>query len=194
MAHEEHLRRKPDRALVAGVCVGLADYLGIEPLIARAVMLGVAAASGIGIVLYALAWALIPSAQHEPWSWRRAVMRWREAAAIALFTIAALFALRRLGLWLGDFVVWPSVLGMCGLALIVRQIATPDWPDPAEAVEAAAHAVPQPRLPWRRWPAGVFGAVLFMGAAVVVVHDAGVLPLSGRALAGTSLLLIAMVL
>lgn len=184
MPNEEHLRRKSDRGLVAGVCVGLADYLGVDPLLARALMLGAAAASGIGVALYLLAWALIPAVDRQPWSWRRALSRWREAAAIAVLTLAALVAVRRLGLWLGDFIVWPVVLGACGIALLARQVTAPEW------LDLAPPGPDSPRLPWRRWPAGVLGAALVMGAAVVVVHGAGVLPLSKRALAGTSVLLI----
>jgi signal transduction histidine kinase len=203
MPHEDHLRRKPDRGLVGGVCVGLADYLGIEPLVARAAMLGVAAASGIGIVLYPLAWALIPASERRPWSWRRELTRWREAAAIAVFTVAALFALRRLGLWLGDIVVWPLIMGSCGLALIVRQVTGPEadesvsLPATSRPLQGASQDAPRRRsrgMPWRRWPAGVFGTVLVMAAAVIFLRDAGVLPLSGHALAGTSVLLVALAL
>jgi signal transduction histidine kinase len=188
MPHEEHLRRKSDRALVAGVCVGLADYLDVDSLIVRAVMLGVAAASGIGIALYLLAWALIPADHHQPWSWRRNLARWREAAAIAVLTLAVLFAVRRLGLWLGDQVVWPIVIAMCGIALLVRQVTAPDWLEPAQAADG------ERRLPWRRWPAGVLGAGLVMGAALVVAHDAGALPKSGHKLLGGSVLFIALML
>jgi signal transduction histidine kinase len=202
MAREEHLRRKPDRGLVGGVCVGLADYLGIEPLLARALMLGVAAASGIGIVLYPLAWALIPASGRRPWSWRGELARGREAAAIAVLTVAALFALRRVGLWLGDSVVWPLVLASSGLALILRQVTGSDWLDSSAPgrLPARAHSTPAapqaghepPRLPWRRWPAGVLGIVLVLGSALLVLRYRGILPLSGRALAEASVLLLAL--
>jgi signal transduction histidine kinase len=199
MPHEEHLRRKPDRGLVGGVCVGLADYLGIEPLWARAAMLGVAAASGVGIVLYPLAWALIPASSRRPWSWRTELARWREAAAIAVFTVAALFALRRVGLWLGDSVVWPLVLGSCGLALILRQVAGPEWElTPDASAPSGAPGAPGPArrrlLPWRRWPAGVLGTVLVISAAVIVLRDTRVLPLTGHVLAALSVLLVALAL
>ena len=202
MAREEHLRRKPDRGLVGGVCVGLADYLGIEPLLARALMLGVAAASGIGIVLYPLAWALIPASGRRPWSWRGELARGREALAIAVLTVAALFAFRRVGLWLGDAVVWPLVLASSGLALILRQVMGSDWRDPSAPAQLPerAHSAPTapqpgpepPRLPWRRWPAGVLGIVLVLGSALLVLRYRGILPLSGRALAEASVLLFAL--
>ena len=202
MAREEHLRRKPDRGLVGGVCVGLADYLGIEPLLARALMLGVAAASGIGIVLYPLAWALIPASGRRPWSWRGELARGREALAIAVLTVAALFAFRRVGLWLGDAVVWPLLLASSGLALILRQVMGSDWLDPSAPAQLPerAHSAPTasqpgpepPRLPWRRWPAGVLGIVLVLGSALLVLRYRGILPLSGRSLAEASVLLFAL--
>ncbi len=204
MPDEHHLRRKPDRGLVGGVCVGLADYLGIEPIIARAAMLGVAAASGVGIVLYPLAWALIPAERSQPWSWRRAFARGREALAIAVLTVAALFALRRLGLWFGDIVVWPLVLGSCGLALMIRQITAPDWDlpraapradRPAPPGEAPPSAAPRdPRLPWRRFPAGVLGAVLLMGALLVGLRNSGLVTVHGHAFSGSLTIMFVLVL
>jgi phage shock protein PspC (stress-responsive transcriptional regulator) len=56
------LRRYPDRGLLGGVGAGIAENLRVEVLIVRLVMAVIMTAGGVGIVLYALAWALIPVA------------------------------------------------------------------------------------------------------------------------------------
>ena len=119
-----------------------------------------------------------------------------------MLTVAALFALRRLGLWLGDPVVWPLLLASSGLALILRQVMSPDWHDAPPSPRAAgrgdgdpgalASGATVPRLPWRRWPAGVLGSILVVGAALLVLRYQGILPLSGRALGEASILLFAL--
>lgn len=62
MAGRRLTRRRHDR-MVAGVCGGIADHLGIDATIVRlllvaAVVLGV----GLGIVLYVAGWILMPEA------------------------------------------------------------------------------------------------------------------------------------
>ena len=56
------LRRDLDDRVVGGVCAGLGRRLGIDPVILRVAFVALAAAGGSGIVLYALAWLLIPAA------------------------------------------------------------------------------------------------------------------------------------
>ena len=53
------ITRSDDR-WVGGVCAGVADRLGIDPLIVRGAMVVTALLSGVGAVAYALAWALLP--------------------------------------------------------------------------------------------------------------------------------------
>src|SRR5581483_2563429 len=118
------LRRRPDRALIGGVCAGVAQYLQIEPLVVRLVFIVIVAASGIGIVIYPLAWAVIPRDETIPAeparSWGERVANWREAAAIILAVGLAVAVLRWAGVWLGDTIVLPLILASCGVALLVR--------------------------------------------------------------------------
>ena len=55
------LRSRDDRKL-AGVCGGLADYLGVDPVLVRIAAV-VLAAMGPGLVAYAAAWILMPQAE-----------------------------------------------------------------------------------------------------------------------------------
>ncbi len=45
---------------IAGVCGGVAQYLGIDPTIVRLVWLLLAFAGGFGILAYLVAWIIVP--------------------------------------------------------------------------------------------------------------------------------------
>jgi phage shock protein PspC (stress-responsive transcriptional regulator) len=54
------LRRSNDDRMIAGVCGGLGRYTGVDPIIFRIVLATLAVFGGVGLVLYALAWLLVP--------------------------------------------------------------------------------------------------------------------------------------
>lgn len=56
---ERLLRRSTDR-VIGGVCSGLGRYLGVDPVLLRIAFVLLALAGGGGIVLYIVAWILIP--------------------------------------------------------------------------------------------------------------------------------------
>jgi phage shock protein PspC (stress-responsive transcriptional regulator) len=58
-------RRRTDDKWLAGVCSGIADRLGVDPLVIRAVLLVLILFGGIGITLYLIAWALVPNDKEE---------------------------------------------------------------------------------------------------------------------------------
>ena len=57
----KRLYRSKDRIL-AGVCGGIAEYLGIDPTIVRLAWLLATFAGGIGLLAYVIAWIVIPEA------------------------------------------------------------------------------------------------------------------------------------
>ncbi len=54
------LRRSRDDRVLGGVCVGVARYLGIDPVLVRVIVVALAIFGGGGILLYLAAWFLIP--------------------------------------------------------------------------------------------------------------------------------------
>lgn len=52
-------RSKKDK-IIAGVCGGIGNYLGIDPVIVRLVWVLLALCGGAGILAYILAWIIIP--------------------------------------------------------------------------------------------------------------------------------------
>jgi signal transduction histidine kinase len=182
-------------ALVGGVCAWLADYLELEPLVVRVVLVVVAVASGgFGVVMYPVAWALIPSADSPAgrpgsWPWRARFAGWREALGIALLVVGAILTLHHAGLWLGSQVVLPLVAASCGLALILRQAGGGVWV-PGDALRPgrgrAGHA-----HRWRYWPR-VAGASLIVLAAFLVIQQAGIWGASRKALGGIVVIVVAL--
>ncbi len=58
--HERRLTRSRSNQIIAGVCAGLADYLGVDRVLVRIVFVVLAFGAGAGIALYVLAWIVIP--------------------------------------------------------------------------------------------------------------------------------------
>jgi len=58
--NEKRLVRVEDGRMIAGVCVGLGRYLGVDPTIVRIifVLLGLFAAGGV--LLYLILWLIMP--------------------------------------------------------------------------------------------------------------------------------------
>jgi len=54
------LRRRATDRVIGGVAAGIADYLNIDPVLVRAVFVGLVVFGGAGILLYLVAWLLIP--------------------------------------------------------------------------------------------------------------------------------------
>ena len=56
----KRLYRIQDGRLVAGVCVGLAAYFGVDPTLVRLAFALLTVFGGLGILLYLGAWVVIP--------------------------------------------------------------------------------------------------------------------------------------
>src|SRR5438067_3064232 len=118
------VRRDPEGRIVAGVCSGLARHFGINPLPLRIAFVVAAAVGGLGFVVYGAAWLLIPAGPGDS-TGRLRIRGDRAAVEVALggalLLASLLLAMRALGLWISDAVVWPLVLVAGGAALLWRQ-------------------------------------------------------------------------
>jgi len=56
----KRLYRRREGRVVAGVCAGLAAYFGIDPTLVRLAFAVVTVFGGIGILVYLVAWIVIP--------------------------------------------------------------------------------------------------------------------------------------
>ena len=59
------LRRRVSDRVIGGVAGGLGDYFEIDPLLLRIAFVGLMIFGGAGLVLYVIAWLLIPGDGHD---------------------------------------------------------------------------------------------------------------------------------
>jgi signal transduction histidine kinase/phage shock protein PspC (stress-responsive transcriptional regulator) len=189
---QQRLRRDSDRALLGGVCAGIANRLGIDPIIVRIAFIAASVAGGWGVVLYLLAWAFVPAAEgsSRPPVARLMVGRrgWQIAIGMGLLVLALMLLARDSGLWFSDAFVWPVVVAAGGAALIWRQSqgnATTRPPRPStwqSDPEAAQPATEPPLLTSVRMAAAEARRVIEPSE-----------PTSGRATIGVALIVAAAV-
>jgi phage shock protein PspC (stress-responsive transcriptional regulator) len=65
MGGGKRLERKVEGRLLAGVCAGLADYLGIDATLIRVIFAVLTVFGGFGALAYVMAWVLMPE-EGEP--------------------------------------------------------------------------------------------------------------------------------
>jgi len=173
----QYLRRDVDDGLVAGVCAGVARRLGIDPIIPRVVVAAATLAGGMGLIVYLLAWALVPEQGGRSPAWTRLAGRretWLMLSGSTLLLLSVLLLLREWGLWFSDGVVWPVLLAGGGAALIWRQSAAsapPAEPLVPQPVRVRPDRPPDPqralRLPTPEIGPAAAGAALVIAAALV---------------------------
>ncbi len=184
--------------MVAGVAAGLADMFGLDPNVVRCGFVVLAIASGLGVLVYGAAWALMPNAAEGPGRRARAGGDMVATAAFATVVLGGLLLVREIGLWPGDVVVWPLAAALVGLALLAMNTTTtnttaelPDWQVlrrlPPDAADAVAVLVGTRRGALARIAAGVACVVIGLAAFVLSVD-------SWRALRGTLVAAVAVII
>ena len=167
-------RRDPERAILGGVCVGLARALGVDALVVRIAFVVLASAGGLGLLAYALAWALMPAGPGGPTPAGHVARRGSLEVAVGagLLLLSALLALRAGGLWISDALVWPLLLVATGAALIWHRqpgraagSAPPPQASPVEEVRRRAAVVSRTSL----------GIALVIAAGLVFLQATGAL-------------------
>ena len=110
-------RRSATDRVLTGVAGGIGERLEIDPVVVRLGFVILTFAGGVGLLLYVAA-ALVsrkPDPDNPPPPPKTST---RQTVAIALVLTGVLLALRGIGLWLGDGVVWPAALVVLGSAVI----------------------------------------------------------------------------
>ena len=174
------LRRDREHGVLAGVCAGIGSRFRIDPVIVRICFVAAALSGGLGVLAYALAWAVLPVEGSDQSVGERVRDRragWETALGAALLVLSALLVFRELGIWWSDAIVWPVVLASAGAAVI--------WRQSAGSPRAAAEPVPEPTrargVPMPRIGAGALGRAA-LGAALVI--GAGILFLQANDVLG----------
>jgi phage shock protein PspC (stress-responsive transcriptional regulator) len=121
--------------MIAGVCGGVAEYLGVDPTLVRIGAVLLSLAGGLGIVAYGAAWLLVPADEGDE--------RERPTSVQAILIVVAAFIL------LGWFDIWddgptvPFVLLAVG-AVLVWGGRQGDGPRALRPMPPAAPAPPMP--------------------------------------------------
>jgi phage shock protein C len=122
------LYRSARNRLLAGVCGGLGEYFGTDPLLFRISFIFLALAGGLGLVLYLVCWLIIPLARTsegddcgpEASGGRTGGDPSGLALGVALALLGVWLLLHNLGLinfkW---SLAWPLILIALGLRLII---------------------------------------------------------------------------
>jgi phage shock protein PspC (stress-responsive transcriptional regulator) len=194
-------RRDDDRRVIAGVCAGVARWLGVDPLILRIAVVIATVASGVGLPIYIAGWLLLPPADGSPAIAARLRARpgaWQIGAGVGCLTLGGLLTIRELGLWWSDAIVWPFVLAAAGAAMLWRQTAArragPEpTRSPRDGVQTVEHeptvaAIEEPAIADERPPLGSaipqrlrsiyqggFGIALVVGAGLLFLQANGAL-------------------
>ena len=115
--------------MIGGVAAGVADHVGVDPLVVRLAFVVLTLASGAGLIFYMLAWLVLPARDATQSIAQRAMLDRRttgQAISVGLIVLGVLLGLRAAGVWFDDSVVWPVSLGAAGLAVIWRQSGEDD--------------------------------------------------------------------
>ena len=185
------VRRRTDDKWIGGVCSGLADRLGVDPVIVRAAFVLLSILGGIGVSVYLVAWALLPNDQDQIAAERALVHGDGGSVVLLVFAVLAVFG----GSWWGNDSGWGFPWGLAFTGLLIwwlvqrsrnrpdadqrvraQQSGTPyaagpsttaagPWPTPSVPSPAAARPV-VPRKPRRR-SGGPLMALLAIGLALV---------------------------
>ena len=115
-SHPLFYRSRADR-VVAGVAGGLAERLGVDPVVIRFSFIVLGLAGGAGAVCYVLLWMLSANPEGHAVPGPRSPSAQPTIATICV-VIGSLLVLRGFGVWLGDGVVWPVALAATGSAII----------------------------------------------------------------------------
>jgi phage shock protein PspC (stress-responsive transcriptional regulator) len=167
------LVRRTEGRMIAGVCKGIADHFGIDPILVRIAFVVITFFGGAGVISYAAAWLLIPEEGETTSIGERVIHehRWGRIAGFVLIAIAV-SSLARPVWWAGGHGLFPVLLIIGGLYLLSpgfsrARAATGAAPSSTQRTQEVAREPIAPR-PRRRAGIGAltFG-LLFIGGGVV---------------------------
>jgi phage shock protein PspC (stress-responsive transcriptional regulator) len=113
------LVRRSHGRMIAGVCKGIADHFGVEPVLVRIGFVVASFFGGAGVIGYAAAWLLIPEEGDRTSIGERIFRerRWGRITGFVLIAIA-ISAVAQPAFWFGGHVLFAVVLIMAGVYLL----------------------------------------------------------------------------
>lgn len=115
------LHRSMTDSVLAGVCGGLGEYLGVDPSLVRLAFVVATLWGGIGLLAYVVLAIVLPMDQEAAVSVSSSGERSHLAAGLLLVAFGGLLLVGNLGLapWLTWNLFWPGILILIGVGLLV---------------------------------------------------------------------------
>jgi phage shock protein PspC (stress-responsive transcriptional regulator) len=184
------LRRRSSERVIGGVAGGLGDYFNVDPLLIRIGFVGLMIFGGAGLVLYVVAWLLIPAEGHDRSIVEAILSRlgvnskrigWLVLAAVLFLVVVNLssrgvdLSTGRETIYLDPAALWAVVIIVAGFVLLRRREAAPAASAVASSEAAPAHPAvvtltPRPRSPLA-WYA--YAAVLITVGLLALASQVG---------------------
>jgi len=175
------LWRSHEQRVVAGIAGGFAERVGVDAVYVRAGLIALAFAGGTGIFTYLLAWTLAD--QERPVDATVRPSGANRDLGFGFIVFGLLLALRDVGFWFGDVIVWPVVMVVLGSSVIW---ARGDAHDRARWARLATAATGGEETP------GMTGLARLMLGGVLVVGGVAIFLAASDAVASTGGGLVAM--
>lgn len=132
----KRLQRPPDKAMIGGVCAGIADYFEVDPTWLRLLAVLLIFASGFGLVAYIVAWIVIPrgalvatdansaadSANSIPLKQETPSRGMGFFPGIILILLGMVFLFDELFWWFDWDYVWPLLIVGAGVLMIFHSL------------------------------------------------------------------------
>ncbi|HTE66101.1 MAG TPA: PspC domain-containing protein, partial [Candidatus Binatia bacterium] len=151
------LRRRTSDRVIGGVAGGLGDYLNVDPLLIRIGFVGLMIFGGAGLVLYVIAWLLIPHEGTDESTVERLIRRIglrSRNLVLVLLAFAATYVFffgvlprvsDTMGFGVDPALIWALVVLVLGV-LVLRREGPPAAPaGAAEASVISPAAIPTPQ-------------------------------------------------
>jgi phage shock protein PspC (stress-responsive transcriptional regulator) len=184
-----HLREvrtaeRPDERVVGGVCEGLGRHLGVDPMVLRLAFVVLGLANGVGVVLYAVLWSVLPAEGEGPAGVapRTPVTPTADRAlGVGLATFGGTLLVASFGLVVPPGLVWSVAVSALGFSLVWARTSDEErarWMGRSRGrTSAPIDSVPRGRVLVLRAIAG--GTLLVVGLAVLFASG-GLLSLVGQ--------------
>jgi phage shock protein C len=142
MSETKRLYRSENNRVIGGICGGLGDYFGVDPVLVRLVFVALGLANGLGVLIYFIMWLIVPDisarsltseevvrsnmgdisqqARHLGRSFTESGYGPLIIGAL-LIVLGAVFLLDDVFTWLSPALVWPVVMIVIGAFFLLKR-------------------------------------------------------------------------